>query len=529
MGHSTARAPGVAQVSEGGAASDLVADLLRSDAYPGFDGEVGFVRTHISWLFFAGDLVYKVKQPVDLGFLDMRTLAQRRHLCEEEVRLNQRLAPGVYRGIVPVTVVGGRHVIGGGGPPVDWAVEMLRLPAQRMLAVLLAQGELDNQLVHDVVRLLVAFHAEADAGPEVAAFGEPDAVAALMAENLAQAAAVAHGTLSPLQHAFLSDRNTTFVEGERSLLARRVAEGRIREGHGDLHAENLCFRDGGVVAYDRLEFSKRFRCGDVALDLAFLAMDLDQRGYPAFSRYLVRRYADAAEDDELQLLIGPYKAYRATVRGKVAALGEGPDARRAARRYFQLACGYWLPPTLVLMCGLPASGKSSLASALAHPLRAVVLRSDVRRKVRAGAALEASVRPGVDQGLYAPARRAETYRVLLLDAVRHLRRGRSVVLDATCSTRATRALFVDAAARLGLPWVVAHVTAGEARTRRRLARRRSGPSDADLAVYLAAARTFETPDEVERAHLLRVVSGFGRPEVHASRMVDLLISQAGSS
>jgi hypothetical protein len=507
---------------------------------------VGLVETHISLVFFAGERVYKVKKPVDLGFLDYTALAARKHYCEEEVRLNRRLAPGVYLGVVPIVrspegLLVGPEAAPAGAETVEWAVEMVRLPEQRMLAALLDRGEVDNELLNRLCALLVRFHAEAATGAGVDEHGTVAAITANAEENFEQArpfvgtpAEPPPGgvrTLSPSLHAFLAARARAFLGAERVLLLRRVAAGRIREGHGDLHAGNVCCTETGLVAYDCIEFNRRFRCADVACDLAFLAMDLDARGFTGFAGYLVHAYARAADDRDLARLMPFYKAYRAVVRGKVgsmaaAGMEPGPareERRLEAMRYFQLAACYDLPRALILTCGLPATGKSWVAKAFARPLHAVLLRSDVRRKLLSGIPLTRHA----EQGAYSAERTEQTYRALLEDATAALRSGRSAIVDATFSSASLRAPFVDAAARMDVPYWIVHLTAPEAIVRERMARRATEPgevSDADFSVYERARTTFEPPDEVTRARVLAIESGADPSEESSALLIDRMIA-----
>ena len=412
--------------------SDLTSALSDPAAYPGPVDRVGVIETHISRLFFAGDRVYKVKKPVDLGFLDFTTLERREHFCREELRLNRRLAPWVYRDVVPVVRRDdGRLGIGTPDAPparvVDWAVEMERLPAEGMLSARLAEAHFDNADIRAVVELLVPFHAGAPTGPGVDEHGTPEALGANVEENFAQLDPFVGRALSAAQFGFLRERQRGFLSANVDLLQERVAGGHIREGHGDLHAENLCFTERGVVAYDCIEFNRRFRCGDVAADLAFLAMDLDRRGFPSFSRYLVKRYAEAAGDPQLRRVLRFYKTYRALVRAKVAALGaaqcpagsEQQDRLLGrARDYAQLASAYQLAPALILSFG-------GDPGALARPLRASVFQG----------------RPG-----------RRSVPELFEDTLRRLERGWSVVLDVSWAPPDERARLVDAAARLDLPY-----------------------------------------------------------------------------
>lgn len=525
----------------------LLSELTRPAAYPRTVERVEARRTLVSLLFFAGDRVYKLKQAVDLGFVDATTLEKRRDLCVEELRLNAPLAPGVHLGVVPVRRGADGHLVLGGadaGEIVEYAVEMVRLPAELMLARRLEFGVIDNAQLNALVELLVRFHGAAATGPGVDEFGTPAGLEVSLEENFdqlapfVQLAGAPAAVLSRSQHVFLRRRARGFLVRERGNLLARVAAGRIREGHGDLHAENVCVLPQGFVLYDRIEFNRRFRCLDVANDLAFLAMDLDARGYPGFAGYLAHRYAERTHDPGFEPWLAFYKGYRALVRAKVAALsaqasefgaGAREELRRAAMRYVQLALGYELGPTLVLLAGLPASGKTFLAPHLARALRAPVFHSDERRKRLAGIALATPARADWGQGLYTPAARRDTYRSLLDDTVQALRAGRSAVVDASFAQREFRRPFVDAAVRLGLPYVLVHLRASEPVVRARLAARAGhDASDADFETYVQARTAFESPDELPGDHVLALDTDTGAPEDHAVRVFDRLVALAGS-
>jgi len=503
----------------------LARDLATPAAFPGDVGRVESLETHISQLFLTPRRVYKVKKTLRLDFLDYSTTARRRAFCHEEVRLNRRLAPAAYLGVVPITVdPRGRWRVAGDGVPREWAVEMRRLPVEGMLDRRLEHGAIDNSMLEGIASLLVGFHRAADAGPEVRRHGTAEAVRTLIDDNLRELEpfVARSGPLPEPLHHFLAGRARAFLDASGALLARRHDEGRVREGHGDLHAGNLCLTDDGWVVYDCIEFSPRFRCGDQALDLAFLAMDLDHRGFHAFSDYLVRRYAELAEDPELPALLPFYKAYRATVRAKIACLraeggeeGASETARREAAAYFQLAASYDLGPALILTCGLPATGKSWTARALASRWGAAWLRSDVRRKSLAGLP---PTGPGDSRqrvGLYSEAMTGLTYGSLHERAAELLDQGRGVVVDATFSRATQRAPFLELARTRRVPAYVLHLEASEEAVRERLAERTrdpTEPSDADLDVYLRARDSFEPPTEVAAAALLAMTTEGASPE-----------------
>lgn len=525
---------------------ELTAALRRPSTYLRDGDDVGYVETHISRVFLVGDRVYKVKKPVDLGFLDYTTPEARLRFCEEEVRLNRRLAPDIYLGVVPIVrTPEGCVRVGTGveGEVLEHAVEMLRLPAERMLDRLLERGEVDNELMDRLADKLVKFHHEAATGDGVDEHGTVQALRNRVEEDLASLECFAgrcveseSSTLSETLLDFLGQRLRGFLDSHTDLLERRVETHHIREGHGDLHAGNICYVSGEPIIYDCIEFSPALRCGDVASDLAFLAMDLDFRGLRGFSSYLVRRYAQLTDDPELPKLMRFYKTQRALVRGKVESIrgsekNRDPEDRTAAHHlaehYFQLAASYQLPPGLILMCGLPATGKSWLARHLAAPFEALVMRSDVRRKTLAGLSPTARTHGAFGTGLYAPEAVEHTYQVLLDEAITALDQGRTVIIDATFSTGYRRRRFIDAAARMGHPVVLVHVTCPYEVVHMRLEHRACAigePSDADWEVYRRASETFESPSEVHPEFLVEA-GHHHRWEHTASRVIDHFIRQ----
>lgn len=529
-------------------ATDLRSELDDAAVYPEGVAPDRFVETHISVIAFVGERVYKVKKPVDLGFVDFTTPERRRHFCAEELRLNARISPDMYLGIA----AGRRDADGrlrfGAPNPVDavdpeaddYAVVMRRLPAHGMLAEALARGEIDAALIDRLAETLVAFHARAERGPQIDAHAAPDAVARVVLDNF-DAVRDLVGDLDrddtlladAAVHARLEATARGVLENEREVFASRVAEGRVVDGHGDLHAGNICVDGERLWIYDCVEFEQAFRAGDVAADLGFLCMDLDLRGFRAFSADLARRYAALADDTGLASLLTFYKSYRAMVRAKVEAIvardaGRDADARRAAldraRAHVTVAASYALPPALVLTCGLPATGKSWLAERVARALGAAVHASDLRRKQLAGLAPEQ--RGGAE--LYTPEAKRATYESLLADARRDLGRGHSVLIDGTFGEASWRRPFLDLAEELGAPIVLLEARASEATVVARLEARRHdvhAASDADLAVYRALAARWETPDEFGRAR--HVVADEGdTPQLVVGRLLARLARAA---
>lgn len=326
----------------------FIQTLLEPAAYPHPVTEVRLVQTHISFVLLAGQFVYKFKKPVNFGFLDFSSLEQRKFCCEQELLLNRRLCPEIYLDLVRVTRDGDGYRFNGSGEVVEYGVKMARMPEERMMGRVIAAGGLTRSHLDALVAVLVPFYERAEHNPAIDRFGTAEGVAVNVLENFEQTKCfVGRGALSAEQFEAIS----AFARGvlaREELFNRRIAEGRIRDCHGDLYSANICLADK-VYIYDCIEFNQRFRYCDVASDIAFLAMDLDYHGLPELSAYFVDRFAAAAGDPGLHELLPFYKCYRAYVRGKIGLFTAGDpavdEAVRAeclagAARYFQLAHRY---------------------------------------------------------------------------------------------------------------------------------------------------------------------------------------------
>lgn len=465
------------------------------------------VETHISWVFLAGEYVYKVKKPASLGFLDFRTLARRRHFCREEVTLNQRLAPNAYLDVVAVTRSGGTYRLGGEGRTHEVAVWMRRLPADRMLDHLIAAGGADQRLMEDIGRTIADFHGRAATGPAIARFGRVEVIRRNAEENMAQTARFSPEALPAETRETVGAFLRQTLRGQRRRFAERVRAGRIRDCHGDLQAQHVCCTDP-IQVFDCIEFNHRFRYGDTAGEIAFLAMDLDSLRQPDLALDFVNAYLDASGDYGAVPLLDFYRVYRAWVRGKVYGL-QVMDAERTeharlvarARGYFDLAVSYARPrgaPSLTVMTGLSASGKSTVAREISHAAKAIVVRTDAVRKQLAGVPWHQRPPGGLGEGLYTEEMTKRTYATCLDLADELLRAGWSVVLDGVFGRRAEREAARALAARRGVAFRVAWCDAPEEVLRVRLrARAASGRdlSDAREEVLDLQVRHYEPPTD----------------------------------
>ena len=497
----------------------LIQGLLDPASYPHAPRDVELRQTHISYVLLAGDRVYKIKKPVALGFVDYSTPARRAYYCRREVALNRRLAPEVYLGVVPIVERAGRPWVGGRGTVLERAVEMVRLPDDGMLPAVLARHEATPALMEEIAARLAPFHAAAASTPRIARYGRPGAVRRTLEETLERIAPYVGRTLSSEQYARLREWTGDALEQLAPLLAQRAAAGRVRDGHGDLHASSICITDR-VVIFDCIEFSAALRCNDVASEVAFLAMDLDRHACADLAEAFVDAYVRRSGDAALRRPLLFFRCQRALVRGLVASIAasepEQPAAERERQRalattYFDLAfygyTGAAPRPLLLLIGGLPASGKSVLARQLAARLAAVALHTDVLRKRRAGLAPTARPPAALRDALYAPQSTAATYAALLEEARGWLERGVSVVLDGTYRRAADRRAAAALASAHGVPWLAIECHCPATVARERLAARAEAPgeaSDADWTIYEQQAREWEPWAEIPPERYLAV-------------------------
>jgi len=491
--------------------AEVIRGLLRPEAYAHPVDTIELKETHGAWVVLAGQYAYKLKKPVDFGFFDYSTSERRTADAEAEVRLNRRLTPSTYLGLVDVVERDGRIHVGGEGRVLERAVWMRRLPEAGMLTTLLRQGAVSSRLIRRIARLMAGFHRDAPTGPGVNEFGEQPNLAANWRENFDQMGPYVGVTVPADQLEAIKRYVERFLESRRELLDRRVAQGRIRDGHGDLHAGSICIVDREIVVFDCIQFSARYRCADVAAEVAFLSMDLDHVGRADLGWAFVDEYVKRSGDNELADLLEFYKCYRAFVRGKVLSLRLGQrtlseDERQnvtgQARFYFDLATAYTdsiLRPRLVVMSGLPASGKTTLARALASRLGLVYLSTDVTRKRRAGMQSTDRAPAAFGAGLYQADATRATYAQLRRETVRWLRRGVSVVLDGTFGSPHQRDLARELALRHHAGFSLVVTACDEATTRSRIEDRQQDPanvSDATWTTYEAMRRAYSAPDEV---------------------------------
>ncbi len=500
--------------------------MLDPSFYPHRPSEVTHLETHISHLFFAGELVYKIKKPLRYSFLDYSTLARRRFFLHEELRLNRRLAPSVYLGVLPISHDDHGWQLGSDLHPAEYVLIMRRLPEKRMLDYLLERGQVSSQMVEALAELLAPFHAQAAADRSIRACGHPKAIRKVWEENLADLSPFVGHLLDGETFEAIRAFGARFMAEHRELMLRRARAGCIREVHGDLHCEHICFVPEGIQIFDCVEFSSQLRCCDVASEVAFLMMDMESRGAKEHAHEFLRRYLELTKDPELPKLLPFYQCYRALVRGKVFGL-HSEEKADVASRYFDLAYSYtWqqFKPFVVMICGLTGSGKSTLARALSRRLGLPVISSDATRKALAGISERREVSYGEE--IYSPSMTEMTYAKMAAAAEQHILAGEGAILDATFQRAAHRSAILELARRRGAPLALIHCRAPENLVQERLFKRAqegTDLSDGRWEIYEQQKDAFEPITEFSPRTYLALDTE-SPPEMLTERVESFLLS-----
>ena len=490
----------------------LIAALQNPALYPHPVDRFELIETHISWVLLTGPYAYKIKKPVNFGFLDFTSLDAREHFCNEELRLNQRLTEGLYLQVLPITGSAEAPGLDGDGTAIEYVLQMRQFPQSQLLTNVLARGELKPGHIDELALQIASFHAQTPHVPVEHELGSADSAMAPVRQNFEQARGMLDDHADLQQLAGLQSWAETTFARIRPLLAQRKADGFIRECHGDIHLGNAMLLDGKVSLFDCIEFNEPFRLIDIVSDAAFLAMDLEDRGLHGLSRRFICLWLEHTGDYAGLELLNFYKAYRAMVRAKVSLFSlahqttaEGREATlRQYRSYADLAESYSLIPApfLAITHGVSAVGKSHVAMRLVEELGAIRLRSDVERKRLFGDQQDpSSGQPGA--GIYNADAGVATYRRLhdLTSGILHC--GLPVVIDATYLKQAQRDAAAQVAEAAALPFLILDCRAPDAVIAQWLQQRTvegKDPSDANMAVIRAQQAGREPLKPEELAH-----------------------------
>jgi len=445
----------------------LVATMMRPDFYPKPPVALMHRETDGAHLFFADELVYKVKKPLRHPFLDFSTASKRRHFLSEELRLNRRLAPSVYLAVVAIAHSPSGWRLSVEAEAAEYALVMRRLPEKRMLSFLLETHQVTSGMMRDLAEVIANFHRTAQPARQIEPQRHLIVLEKLWNDNMAELRPLLGDLLDADSYRIIDRFGLDFLQGHRGLLARRAEEKWVRDLHGDLHCEHICFAPEGIQIFDCIEFSSQLRSGDLASEVGFLLMDLKVRGGKALAKSFLDRYCELVEDPELSVLLPFYECYRALVRGKLNAMRY--EGNENAARYFRHAAHLtWEPlqPFLVLLCGLTGSGKTSLAEELSRRLDLPVFSSERIRQTLVP-------KPGHDKSpsyvpVYRQAMAEKTYGKIVREAEREILTGRGAILDASFAQRANREKVSRMAAKHNVPVFLIHCSAEDATIKDRL-------------------------------------------------------------
>jgi len=478
---------------------------------------VQLLQTHISYVALTGTYAYKVKKPVNFGFLDFSTLDKRKYYCQEELRLNKRLCPEMYLEILPITQKENTLTLDGDGPIVEYTLKMKEFPQECIMTNLLKQGKISEETIDRLISILIAFYQEQKPTEDITRHGELQSVKQNIEENFSQTKPMIDITVPKETFLYIKDQVSKFFEQKKDVFGRRMKQGKIYDCHGDLHSGNIVISGDTINIFDCIEFNDRFRFCDVASDIGFLAMDLDYLNHPYLSSYLIERYVEKSNDADMYSVLNFYKSYRAFVRGKVHGFQLNdphidPVTKvhivESAKKYFELSRYYTSlfsldlqknKPILFLVAGLSGTGKSTVARKIAVDYHATIINTDVVRKETRGIDRYERHHDEVNTGLYDPKKVDETYEQVMQRTSMVLKKGKHVVLDATFQKKKYRQMAYHVAQKHHATFCIIQCISPDEVVKQRLEERlkKKTVSDGRWEIYQAQKTTFEpfTMDE----------------------------------
>jgi len=494
---------------------EMISALQRPEAYAHPVTDITLFETHISWVLLTGEYAYKIKKPVNFGFLDFSTLEKRHFYCQEEVRLNGRFAPQLYLAVVPIGGTPDAPQMDGAGTALEYAVKMRQFDPQKTFDVLLTQNALSQATIEQTAIMLAGFHQQIAVAEAKSPFGSPASIEQPVQENFAQLkqALVGVKNVQEIRETYESLRQWSRAQHNKLLTAfqQRKQQGFIRECHGDLHLRNIMLWDNQVIPFDGIEFNANLRWIDVMSELAFLLMDLDDHGQASLAQALLNRYLSLTGDYAGLATLRYYQAYRAMVRAKVASLRLGQlsganaeaDCLAEIRNYIQLAVTYTQPPPaqLIITHGLSGSGKSVLAKQLALNAGLIHLRSDVERKRLFELGETARSDSALNAGIYQAEATTDTYQRLLDLAESCIHSGFPVIVDATFLQREQREHFRSLAQRLDCDFHLLDCLAEPTLLKQRIQQREQQGSDASEATLAVLQQQLNTQQPLDKDEL----------------------------
>ena len=475
-----------------------ITSMLKPEVYDHPVTNIQLIETHISWVILTGDFAYKIKKPVDFGFLDFSSIEKRHHFCEQELDLNRRLAPAIYLSVVAITGTADKPCLSGSGPVFEYAVKMTQFPQSAQLDNKLAAGELKLEHMDAIAHMVADYHQSTNVADETMDYGNKETLYQPVEENFKQINEHLDTEQYTDKLTALSQWSKSELVKQQAVFTQRKADGFIRQCHGDMHLRNLLWLDNKPMAFDCIEFNPKLSWIDVISEIAFLIMDLQHRQQHQLASRFLNTYLEVTGDFAGLSLLPYYLCYRALVRAKVNVLrlvqiNITADVRKqslaALESYLHLAAAYTQQQTakLIIMRGLSASGKSTISQQLLETLGAIRIRSDVERKrlydidSKKNAAYDKT--PGkIDSGIYCAQASLQTYKKLADLAEEIIRAGYSVIVDAAFLKHEQRKPFQLLAKRLAVTYIIMEITAPAEVLRQRINKRKHDISDADITV-----------------------------------------------
>ena len=492
----------------------LIKALSEAGAYPHKVTAFSIIETHISWVLLTGPYAYKIKKPVNFGFLDFSTLEKRRFFCHEEIRLNRRLAPDLYLDVIPITGHPEQPEMGGAGEAIEYAVKMLQFPSALTLSELALYGQLNVNEIDQITDIVADFHDVIEKAEAASPYGHSDDVKHWFDENFDHIRPLLVDDKQKQQLQALETWGNKEWNGKAALMQHRREQGFIRECHGDLHLSNMTLINGQVTLFDCIEFNPQLRWIDVMSEVAFLVIDLINVGYEHYAFRLLNHYLQHAGDYQGLALLRYYLVYRALVCAKVSLLRKAQQQNEAdfnqaslkyigfanlAERFIQIN-----PIALIITHGYSGSGKSTYSDQLAEKMAALQIRSDIERKRLFGYQAQADTGSGIDDGLYTQAASQKTYRHLADCAKQLIEAGFSVIVDATFLKIEQRELFKKLAIDSGVKFIIIDFQASDDELKRRVTQRKNDPSEATIAVLKQQLQSAQALSTEEQAYVITV-------------------------
>jgi uncharacterized protein len=472
---------------------------------------IELMQTHASTVLLTGEFVYKLKKPVNFGFLDYSTLAKRQHFCQEELRLNQRGAKELYIEVVSIAKQDDRYQLGDNGEIVDYAVKMVQFPQANLLSNMFESGRLAPEDLEEMGRVVAEFHSRARTDEYISSFGQIERIKASIDNNYRQTEKYIDRAQTQQQYTETKAYTDRFLSEHERLFVDRIAGGFIRECHGDLHLRNICRWHNRILLFDCIEFNEPFRFVDTMYDVAFVVMDLEARGGKDLANRFLNTYAEQTGDWVGLQVLPMYLSRQAYVRAKVTSFllddahissQDRTTAAQTAGDYYRQAWEYTRSHQgrIMMMAGLSGAGKSTLGKQIAREVNGVHLRSDAVRKHLGGIPLLAKG----DGSLYTPAMTAQTYQQMLELAGKLTARGFTVILDAKYDRQSLRAAVVDLATTGEIPLQIVYCTAPESVLSERLAHRTGDITDATVDLLASQKAAWEDFTPAERGYVTTV-------------------------